>query len=250
MDIAIGQGYLQGLNLYTEAGVEAGGGNTNGFGIVNVAARNGFACGTQPTANSVLCQDIVNDIFIQTPIVIPITGTPVDVAVVQNGSETDVLVLTSGPTVMLSQYSLPNGTPKNAIAVNGATAGDWSVSGLQLAALSSKFVAVMSPADKFIARFDMTTSQGTELGRDTLPGFPIGMFADANAAAGTFNVFYASTAEALPVSVIRVDPAAGLGNAQPLTSTFSHVPMGRGTFLDDTKLCVGEGTNLECQPNQ
>jgi hypothetical protein len=236
---------VNGLFVTDESGTFIGAGN-NSYSDLALDAKNGFACGAQPSANSVFCADLVHDPSFNSPILIATDADPCSVqitATTATPSETDVMVFSCTKNT-LSRYSLPSGALKTVVNVNGITTATSVNTGAQLVALSSAAVGLLSPANQLFMVFNMIAPAG-ETQRDQLSGYPEGAIADS--ASGMFIIQNASWIGAVPLDLERMNPATGI--ISPLNSTFSNVPLGRAISLDDQTFFVGEGSTVVSQPN-
>ncbi len=212
------------------------------LGGLAVAAEDGYAMYIPIGANSLFGGDIVNDIDFLNPLVYDGLNDPCALAMAQAGAHFTSWFLTaarirSKPSPFLAGFRsgrrnspvLPRWVGQYVHANRGAKLWNRRSVG------SEPWTA---------NTFDLVS--GTLGDPVTLDGFPIGII--TNKAADTFEVFFASLPQVVPVGV---DSITTTGTKTILHVTSTDLPLGRGVSPDGTKLYVGvRGGGINIQDNQ
>jgi hypothetical protein len=221
-----------------------GAGNYDGF-MLGVSAKSGYTCAFEPApTNRTLCFDLVNDPEFQNPFSYTLLQDPCATAMVPNGSEVDLLVWNCGDNT-ISRISVPDMTLKGAIVLNEITPATAGFTFVEVAALSSGTVAVMSPIDAKLFLVDLSSM--TEIGNPvSFDGYPDGI--TSNEAANAFEVTFASSPQAVPTGAELVSPT---GTITKLGLSSPNLPLGIAVSPDGTTLYVGDrGGVLDVENNQ
>ena len=161
----------------------------------------------------------------------------------RSGSALYVLVFNCG-TNTLQAIAIPSRVSQWTQKLTSITKGGLGNTFTQIAALSSGTGAVLDPSHGQLIPFDLVS--GTLGDPVTLDGFPIGII--TNKAADTFEVFFASLPQVVPLGV---DSITTTGTKTILHVTSTDLPLGRGVSPDGTKLYVGvRGGGINIQDNQ
>ncbi len=234
----------EGISVTDLNGNGVGGGNMNGQSGWEIAAAGGYFMALQPTVNTLVGANILTDPLFDNYFSYTSLNDPCSLDAVQSGSALYAVILNCG-TNTLQGLSIPDLTSLGKpLSVPGLTQSGSGSTLAQIKLLSSGVGVLLDPLGKQAFLFNIGSMQ--LIGQPvSLDGFPNGVI--ANEAANTFEITFASSAQAVPTGV---DVLTTTGTKTTLNVSSTKLPLGRGVSPNGKTIYFGDRTNaLDIEDN-